>query len=195
MKTFKIKQKKIIILKGIVIVIDCSGAGLANADMELLWYLITTIRNYFPKGLSYFLVHELPWILRPFWPIARAWVPEEHAQLVKFSTSQTIFEYVDRENLPDYMGGTCKLDYRKAPENCSTLEEAAKLWGIEDNLVRKILAKYQEFLPEGTIERYEESRARILSQYNDDNNIIQDNHDERSNIEKETKFSGHSSIN
>lgn len=126
---------------------DCSGGGLANADMDLLRFLVSSLINYFPKGLSYILVHELPWILKPFWHIAKAWIAEEHRQLIKFSDSRTVYEYVDRENLPDFMGGTCKRDYRAVPENCITLAQAAKLWGIEQDVVKRILLKFAEHLP------------------------------------------------
>lgn len=138
---------------GIAIVIDCTGGGLANADMEMLFYLISTLLNYFPKLVSYFLVHELPWILKPFWHIARAWVPDNFAKLVKFSNSTTIFEYVDRENLPDFMGGTCKRSYQEAPENCTSIYESCKLFGIEFSVCKKVMLKFRDLLPEGHTEQ------------------------------------------
>lgn len=137
--------------KGISIVIDCTGGGLPNADMDMLMFLVTTLVNYFPKGLSYLLVHNLPWILKPFWHIAKAWISEEHRQLIKFSNSRTIYEYVDKENLPDFMGGECKCDYKAVPENCTSLEEAAKLWGIEHDVIKRILLKFEEYLPPSTL--------------------------------------------
>ena len=146
-------------MAGIALVIHCTGGGLANADMEMLFFIISTLKNYFPKGFSYLLVHELPWILKPFWHIAKAWVSEEHRQLVKFSDSQTIFEYVAGENLPDFMGGTCRRDYRAVPENCTTLEQAIKLWGMEREVVRKALYKFSENLPPEVIERFEASSS------------------------------------
>lgn len=138
---------------GISIVLDCTGAGLANADMDNLMFLVSSLVNYFPKGLSYILVHELPWILKPFWIIARAWVSDEHKDLIKFSNSRTIYEYIDRENLPDFMGGTCKRDYRAAPADCTNLNQAAKLWGVEQQVVKRILAKFAEHLPADVYER------------------------------------------
>lgn len=134
--------------------LDCTGAGLVNADMDILFLLISTLLNYFPKGLSYILVHNLPWILKPFWHIAKAWIPEEHRELVKFSDARTIYEYVERENLPDFMGGTCKRDYRQPPDNCTTLEEAAKLWGIDRSVVKRVLLKFTQYLPPESLERF-----------------------------------------
>lgn len=146
------------------IVFDCTGGGLANADMDLLLVLVSTLVNYFPKGLSYLLVHNLPWILKPFWHIAKAWIADEHRQLVKFSDERTIYEYVDADKLPDFMGGTCKTDYRAPPENCTTLEEAAKMWGVERSVVRKILLKFSEYLPPDTIENFDRKTSMLEGQ-------------------------------
>lgn len=138
--------------KGISIVIDCTGGGLPNADMDMLLFLVSTLVNYFPKGLSYLLVHNLPWILKPFWHIAKAWIPEEHRQLIKFSNCRTIYEYIDKENLPDFMGGECQRDYRQVPDNCTSLEEAAKLWGVEHDVVKRVLLRFAEYLPSSSLD-------------------------------------------
>lgn len=120
--------------------------------MDMLFYIVSTLVNYFPKGLSYLLVHQLPWLLKPFWHIAKTWLSEEHRNLVKFSDSTTIYEYVTEENLPDFMGGTCKRDYRAAPENCCNLDQAAKLWGVEKELVKRIKPKFYEHLPQDCLD-------------------------------------------
>lgn len=143
--------------RGISLVIDCQGAGLASADMETLIFIISTLKNYFPKGLSYFLVHELPWILKPFWHLAKNWVPHEHRQLIKFSDSRTVFEYIDQDQLPDFMGGTVgEAHYKLVPEGCTHFSEAAKLWGIEKPVMRRVLDRFKENLPEETVMRIEE---------------------------------------
>lgn len=126
-----------------------------NADMDSLFFFVQTIRLCFPKAVSYLLVHQLPWILKPFWLIAKQWIADEQAQLIKFSNSQTIFEYIEQQNLPDFMGGTCKRSYRSPPENCTTLVQAVKLWGVESQLARKIICRFIEYLPEGALERYD----------------------------------------
>lgn len=115
--------------------------------------LITNLKEYFPKGLSYLLVHNMPWILKPIWLLAKQFVSEDHAQLIKFSNSRTIFEYVDRDKLPDFMGGSCENCYGTPPENCTTLEQAAKLWGIERSVVGKVIQRFKDYLPKEAVER------------------------------------------
>lgn len=133
--------------RGIVLCFDLQGAGMNNVDMDLLFFVITTLVNYFPKGLSYMLVHELPWFLRSIWMIAKQWLSEDHKDLVKFSDSQTIYEYFAEENLPDFMGGTCKRDYRTIPETSVTLSQAAKRWNLNEDECYKIRQKFAEHLP------------------------------------------------
>lgn len=134
--------------KGIVLVFDLQGAGLSNVDMDLLFFVITTLVNYFPKGLSYMLIHELPWLMRSIWLIAKQWLSEDHRDLVKFSDSKTICEYFDEENLPDFMGGTCKRDYRHVPENSITLQQAAKRWDLDEPELYKIRKRFARDLPD-----------------------------------------------
>lgn len=139
--------------------LDCTGAGLANADMDMLLFLISALVNYFPKGMSYLLVHELPWLLKPFWHIAKAWLSEEHRELIKFSNSRSIYEYITRENLPDFMGGTCERSYTTPPENCTTLEQACKLWGIEPDVAKRMLLKFAQYLPAEVVAKCETSSS------------------------------------
>ena len=133
--------------KGIVLCFDLQGAGLSNVDMDMLFFIVTTLVNYFPKGLSYMLVHELPWFLRSIWTMARQWLSEDHKDLVKFSDSHTIYEYFKVENLPDFMEGTCKQDYRAVPATSTTLSQAAKKWNLDESEVFKIKKKFADFPP------------------------------------------------
>lgn len=148
-----------LIHSGIAIILDCTGSGLSSADMDTLMFLISSLKLYFPKGLSYLLIHNLPWILKPFWHLAKLCIPSEYSQIVQFSDSQTIFQFIDKENLPDYMNGTCKRDYRAVPEDCTTLKQASKLWGIEKEIVAKLLLRFSSDLPKESLDQLEELDA------------------------------------
>lgn len=134
--------------KGIVLVFDLQGASVGNIDMELLYFVISSLVNYFPKGLSYMLVHELPWFMRSVWTIARQWLSDDHKDLIKFSTAQTIYEFVEEQNLPDFLGGTCQRDYREIPKNAITLHQASKQWNLDEDELMVIRRKYAEWLPQ-----------------------------------------------
>lgn len=173
---------------GISIVLDCTGGGLINADMEMLMFLISTLVNYFPKGLSYILVHELPWILKPFWYMAKAWVSDEHKQLIKFSNAQSIYEYVDKENLPDFMGGTCARDYTAAPANCTQLAQAAKMWGVRPDLCKRVLQRFHGLLADDVWQRAYAAINEQERAYNA-NNKLQPEQQEQEMLERTSNAS------
>ena len=47
----------------LTLVFDCAGCGLKNMDMELIQYMITVFKDYYPWSLNYILVFEMPWVL------------------------------------------------------------------------------------------------------------------------------------
>lgn len=160
--------------------LDCTDGGISNADMDTLKFMISSLINYFPKGLSYMLVHNQPWILRPFWHIARLCIPDEYVQLVKFSNPTTIFEYIDKEQLPDFLGGTSEFDYKKVPDNCITLKQATKLWGVEKEVVKKILMRYGDLLPRETIEEFDKDDELDVTKTNQENNVEEEKEAQKS---------------
>lgn len=46
------------------------------------------------------------------------WIPDEVKKQIFFKTKKNIQRMIPACNLPDYMGGTCRLDYKKAPAKC-----------------------------------------------------------------------------
>jgi len=132
--------------RGMAIVFDLSGAGIQNADMDFLWFLISTLRNYYPEGLAYVLVYELPWLLKSCWTMAKAWIPEDDRKLIKFASKKDVTSYIPRHNLPDYMGGTCERDYRAVPDGCQTAEEAAERYGFRTKDLKRLRDMFAEHL-------------------------------------------------
>ena len=39
--------------RGMAIVFDCQDAGLGNVDMDMLWFLISSMNKYYPKGIRF----------------------------------------------------------------------------------------------------------------------------------------------
>lgn len=137
---------------GMGIVFDCTGAGYVNIDMDFLSFLITTGTSYFPVGLKYILVYDLPWILTPFRKIAMALVPGKMQQLIRFANKNDITEFIARENLPDYLGGTCRRNYRAVPFGCLSVFEMARAYGFPDEDIQRIRPIFDPFLEQAEIE-------------------------------------------
>ncbi|GIY28184.1 motile sperm domain-containing protein 2 [Caerostris extrusa] len=94
------------------VIMSCVGAGLSNLDLDLIKFLITLFRSYYPDSLAHILIYEMPWILHPAWKIIKAWLPEDFVDKIKFIKKDSIQDYVSADNLPVDMGGTNTTEYQ-----------------------------------------------------------------------------------
>ena len=157
---------------GIAIVFDCSGAGYSNMDLDFLTFLITAGNSYFPVGLKYILVYELSWLLNAFRKIAMSLIPQSFIPLIKFANKDDITNYISLENLPDFMGGSCKTSYRRIPKGCTTVAELAVKNGYTDEDVKRILPIFEPLLAEADKAMAEEEEKEEEDQKSIENNEI-----------------------
>lgn len=135
--------------RGWGVIFDTRGAGLAQVDFDMLIFLFRTVKQYYPWGLKYVAVYELPWILQGGWKIAQQLLPEDATKLIRFYNKKTITQIVDAESLPDFMGGSCKVDYKAVPDGCkSAIEIGAKEFGFTPDEVKSIMKHFEKYLHE-----------------------------------------------
>lgn len=94
-------------------VLDLAESGYGNMDMELIGFLISLFKEYYPWALGFIMVYDMPWLFNTAWKVVKSWLPAEGIDRIKFVDRNTITNYVSPENLPDYMGGTQKLPFRE----------------------------------------------------------------------------------
>lgn len=107
------------------VVFDTRGAGIAQVDFDMLIFLVRTVKQYYPWGLKYVAIYELPWLLQGAWKITQNLLPRDATRLFRFYNQTTIKELIAEENLPDFMDGSCPQDYRAVPEGARPAEEVA----------------------------------------------------------------------
>lgn len=138
--------------KGISVVFDCSGAGISNLDMDIIWFLVESLIKYYPYGLKHILVYEMPWILTSAWTIIKGWMPAEFQDSVKFITKKNITQYIAKDKLPRYLGGESKLNYHQVPKGCRTATEMASEQGLTEKDLKKMMKAFRPFLDEADAE-------------------------------------------
>ncbi|KPM11877.1 motile sperm domain-containing protein 2-like protein [Sarcoptes scabiei] len=143
---------------GMAIVFDCKGAGFSSMDMDMLWFLVSSLLNYFPYGMDYILVHELPWIFQSAWGIVKGWLPADTRNKIKFASKDQLLEYFDRENLPKYLGGTCQINYHHVPKGCLPAAEYGENHGLEEKEINRIMKIFEPLMDEAI-----EDERRILT--------------------------------
>ncbi|KAG9510261.1 Cystathionine gamma-lyase, partial [Fragariocoptes setiger] len=134
--------------RGTAVVFDLTGCGLQNVDPSFLFWLVYSFRNYCPKGLSYIIVYNLPWILNATAKLALSWLSSTNRKRLRFVSGDAIQDFIAPENLPDFMGGTCKIDYTAVPEGSLPAEETAEQNNLTREQARKIKDIYAKFLHE-----------------------------------------------
>lgn len=135
--------------RGYVVVMDVSGAGLKNVDLGMARFLIKIIRKYFPESLKCVIVYNLPFILKGLIPIVKFMLGEKYAKMLKTANGEELFNYIDRENVPKYLGGNCTKDFTEPPEECKLkAEELAHLYDMSSDSVAKLVEKFQPHIIE-----------------------------------------------
>jgi len=131
---------------GVCVVFDCNGAGVSNVDIDLLSFIVQTLRDYYPTLLKSVLVHELPWILQYVFKLVQTWLPKEHQKLLHLISKKELQDYVAAEELPDFMGGNNSLSYRIVPKNAPTAQEIADKVGMKKKDVDKLLNHLEPYI-------------------------------------------------
>lgn len=134
--------------QGLVILFDCQGAGYANCDVDFLQFLISCATEHAPVGLQYIIVYRLPWVMNAFWSLAKKLLPAYLANRVRFCDEHNITDFIAKENLPDFMHGTCRRNYRWIPPGSPSVFKLANAHGITDAEIEKILPQFQALLDE-----------------------------------------------
>lgn len=129
------------------VVFDTRGAGLSQIDFDMLIFLFRTIKQYYPWGMKYVCVYELPWLLQGGWKLTLKVLPEDATRLFRFCNKSNITELIAPENLPDFMGGSGAKDYREIPEGCRPSEEIGALeMGLTPDEVKTVKKHFEKFL-------------------------------------------------
>lgn len=109
--------------KGMAIVMDFRSTGLVNVDMELMWFLLRALIQYFPYAFNQCYLYQLSFVYRSIWSAIQRLLPVELLQKMKMVNDKTIFDYIDPQNLPLFMGGKCAKNFYQLPQNCITASE------------------------------------------------------------------------
>lgn len=134
--------------RGWSMIFDCSGTGLANMDVNMLLFMLNEVIPHLPKGLNYVLIYELPWLLSKIVNTTIACLPSEYKKLAKTASKKDIHNWVAKDCLPDFMGGTCDINYRRAPKNSKSFEEMAEQLKLSEKDIGAIMKIYQPYLDE-----------------------------------------------
>lgn len=134
---------------GWMLVLDFTGCGYSHyQNIDICHYFITTMHSYFPAGMDYVLIVDLPWVLSSFWGFVKMWIPEKRRDMVQFCTKDQLIDYFDLENLPPVLGGQCKRPYKTVPDNSLPAFDMGIDMGLDPSRCEEIYQLYKPLLEE-----------------------------------------------
>ena len=79
--------------------------------------------SFLTSTVKYVLVYDLPWLLSAVQKMIFAMIPEDAKKQIFFKHRKNVSKIIPRSNLPDYMGGRCKVNYKEVPAGCLPFRE------------------------------------------------------------------------
>ena len=132
------------------LIFDCQGSGYQNADLDMVLFVMHTIRRYFPNGVRYVFLCGLPWVLNSVARLAIAFMPSDTAKKIRFVTPHELQQRLTVESLPDFLGGTCKDNYRWIPKGAKSCQQLGEdLYGLTNKEIDKMMAPSLKYIQEG----------------------------------------------
>lgn len=98
---------------------DMDGCGLGNMDMELIKYLITLLKLYYPFFLNYIIIYNMPWVLSAAFKVVKTLLPAKAVEKMKFASKDTLKEVVAPEQALTCWGGKDDYTFEFIPESRS----------------------------------------------------------------------------
>lgn len=132
------------------VVFDLTNTGWSNYDIDLLMHFLRLLDEFFPVNLDYVLAINFPWVLTAAWTLCKRLIPPERRDVVVFISHDEIFNYIEKENVPDFLNGTCKREHHLTPKTCQTTVDyllslsEPKLTGKR---IKEIIKAFADILP------------------------------------------------
>lgn len=105
--------------KRVTLFLDMEGSGLSNMDMELVKYLITLFKLYYPYFLNYIVIYQMPWVLSAAFKVVKTLLPAKAVERMRFVTKDTLKDVVAPEQALVAWGGKDNYVFEFIPENRS----------------------------------------------------------------------------
>jgi hypothetical protein len=133
---------------GVTVLIDLKGAGIKNADLDMQKFLVNVLENYYPGLVGAGLVYKLPGILEAIYKIARNMINQEHQKYIYLTKKKNLNNYIAKDQLPDFLLGTCTKSYRSVPTNAPTAQDLAKKLCLKEGKAEKLVKHLEPFFSE-----------------------------------------------
>lgn len=148
---------------GIGLVVDARNGKIYHVEIDLDYFALKSIINYYPGCLQYLAIYEIPWVLMAILKLIRTWLPPHYQEKIQFINKSNADEFIGLENFPQFMGGERPMLW---PEECLTSPPAIKF--EEDGSVQRGGAERLHKIYSFALQEFYQTETFIKSQYDSD---------------------------
>ncbi|CAH2064861.1 unnamed protein product, partial [Iphiclides podalirius] len=95
---------------------DMDNCGVSNMDLDLIMYMITLLKSYYPKFVNYSLIYQMPWIMSAGFKLIKGLFPAKALERFRFVNKDNLKEYVAQEQALVCWGGSDLYEFQFVPE-------------------------------------------------------------------------------
>ncbi|CAH2064863.1 unnamed protein product, partial [Iphiclides podalirius] len=95
---------------------DMEGCGINNVEVDIVVYMITLLKCYYPKFVNQIIIYQMPWIMTAGYKLLRGLLPAPAVQRLRVVTKDKLGEYVHSDQALKCWGGTNDYVFRFVPE-------------------------------------------------------------------------------
>ncbi|CAH2083381.1 unnamed protein product [Euphydryas editha] len=112
--------------KRMTLFFDMDGCGLNNMDVEVIMYMITLLKSYYPLLVNYIIVFQLPWMLSAGFKIIKGLLPAAAIERLRMVNKNNLKDLVAPEQALICWGGKNDYVFKFIPENRVNVDKSTK---------------------------------------------------------------------
>ncbi|XP_045541190.1 motile sperm domain-containing protein 2-like [Papilio machaon] len=102
--------------KPITVFFDLEGCGMNNIEVEVVTYMITLLKNYYPKFVNYIIIYQMPWIMTAGYRIVKGLLPARAIERLRVINKDKIKDFIPLNQALKCYGGTDDYEFQFVPE-------------------------------------------------------------------------------
>lgn len=129
----------------VTVIFDHTNFTLMNLDSSFMLDFFSLFSTHYPTIVFKTLAYDMPWYMKPVVSVARTVLPSRITSNFFVVDSRSILQYLEKEQVPVWMGGECDCQLQEIAA-AQELKETADRYGVRESDFKKLKEYYASTL-------------------------------------------------
>ncbi|XP_014356499.2 motile sperm domain-containing protein 2 [Papilio machaon] len=97
--------------------LDMNECGVRNMDIDLVMYLVSLLKNYYPMFVNYSIIFQMPWIMSAGFKLIKGLFPAKAVERFRFTTKDSLKDLVAPDQALVCWGGNDPYVFEFVPDD------------------------------------------------------------------------------